>query len=183
MVDGKYEDLSAEFVDRLKDWIDRGGRLVATQRSARWVVEQEIVKADYETFDEPETSRWVRFEERDGEKQSSEIAGAIFDVQLDSSHPITFGLEQRIASFKTNRDVLKPSTDAGATVGVYTKEPILSGYVPRDRTTAFEGKAMALSLERGDGRVILMEDSPTFRGFWYGTQRLILNAVLLAEAY
>jgi hypothetical protein len=35
----------------------------------------------------------------------------------------------------------------------------------------------------GDGRVVLAQDSPTFRAFWYGTDLLLLNMILFSEAY
>jgi len=183
MVDGDYQKLSSDFVESVKSWANKGGRLVAIQRAAKWAAEQGLVKAEFTAFDEPDSTRWLRFEERDIVKQSAEVSGVILDMQLDASHPIAFGLEQRVASFKTTVDVLKPSVAPGTTVGVYTKDPVLSGYIPTGRRTAFSGTAAILSLPCGEGRVVLMEDSPTFRGFWYGTERLILNALLLAEAY
>ncbi len=183
LVDGDYSGLGPEFVDRLKTWLARGGRLLAIQRAAKWAADQGLANVEFQTFDEPAESRWIRFDEKDAVKQASEISGAIFDVQLDPSHPLAFGLPQRVASFKSSRDVLKPLVDPGTTVGVYTHDPLLSGYVPRDRKSAFGGTAAILSVTSGEGRVVLMEDSPTFRGFWFGTHRLFLNAVLLAEAY
>ncbi len=183
MVDGDYAKVSPQFTEALRSWVSAGGRLIAIQRGATWAVEQGLTTAEFQTFEEPDSSRWIRFEDKDQVKHALEMPGAILNVQLDTSHPITFGLRQRIASFKTTREVLKPSLVPGATVGVYTKNPVLSGYVPRDRKGVFEGTAMMLAQANGEGRVVLMEDSPTFRGFWYGTQRLILNALLLAEAY
>jgi len=183
MVDGDYSGLTQEFVDRLKAWVGAGGRLVVAQRAAKWAVEQGLANVEFKSFENPAESRWIRFEERDNVKRASEISGAILEVQLDSSHPLAFGLRQRVASFKLNREVLNPLADPGATVGVYTHDPVLSGYVPSDRQSAFAGTAAILSVTAGKGRVVLMEDSPTFRGFWFGTHRLLLNAALLAEAY
>jgi len=130
----------------------------------------------FEPVVEPASSRWIRFEERETLEQSSKVAGAILDVQLDSSHPIAFGMKQRVASIKTTEDILKPLTGPGTTVGVYTRNPVLSGYMPTELRSAFDATAAILSVTHGDGRVVLMEDSPTFRGFWFGTQRLLLNA-------
>ena len=33
----------------------------------------------------------------------------------------------------------------------------------------------------GEGRVVLFADNPNFRGSWYGTNRLFLNALFLGE--
>ena len=33
----------------------------------------------------------------------------------------------------------------------------------------------------GNGRAIMFADNPNFRGSWYGTNRLFLNAILLGD--
>ena len=33
----------------------------------------------------------------------------------------------------------------------------------------------------GNGRAVLFSDNPNFRGSWYGTNRLFLNAILLGD--
>ena len=33
----------------------------------------------------------------------------------------------------------------------------------------------------GEGRAIMFADNPNFRGAWYGTNRLFLNAILLGD--
>jgi hypothetical protein len=33
----------------------------------------------------------------------------------------------------------------------------------------------------GSGRVVLFADNPNFRGSWYGTNRLFLNALFLGD--
>ena len=44
--------------------------------------------------------------------------------------------------------------------------------------------AAALIAERkGDGSVILFADDPNFRGIWYGTNKLFLNALFFSNAF
>ena len=33
----------------------------------------------------------------------------------------------------------------------------------------------------GNGRAVMFADNPNFRGSWYGTNRLFLNAILLGD--
>jgi hypothetical protein len=79
--------------------------------------------------------------------------------------------------------VLKPSIEAGTTVAVYRPSPLLSGYAPTDRLEQLSATAAIASHKVGDGRVVLAQDSPTFRAFWYGTDLLLLNMILFSEAY
>ena len=41
--------------------------------------------------------------------------------------------------------------------------------------------ASVLVSRLGSGRVVLFADNPNFRGSWYGTNRLFLNALFLGE--
>jgi hypothetical protein len=68
-------------------------------------------------------------------------------------------------------------------VARYTSEPLLSGYVSEERLEQLRGSAAALADELGRGTVTLIMDDPDFRGFWYGTDRLLLNAVFFGDAY
>ena len=59
--------------------------------------------------------------------------------------------------------------------------PRLSGYV---HSANLEKIKLSVSLgvsTVGQGRVILFVDDPTFRGFWYGTNKLFFNALFFGS--
>jgi hypothetical protein len=180
--DGKFDKEDATDVV-LRSWVERGGRLIAVQRAAEWAVQTGIVSAEFEEEETPERAPWIHYGDRETVKQAREISGAILQVDLDPSHPISFGLGNRLAVFKTRHSVLKPSIEAGTTVAVYRPSPLLSGYAPTDRLEQLSATAAIASHKVGDGRVVLAQDSPTFRAFWYGTDLLLLNMILFSEAY
>ena len=72
-----------------------------------------------------------------------------------------------------------PSTSPYSTPGVYEDDPLLAGYASAENQEALAGSATALVQTRGRGRVIVLLDDPNFRAFWWGTNRLFLNAILL----
>jgi len=183
LVDGSYEKVSVAAGSALLQWTKNGGRLIAIQRGAEWVVEQDIVEAEFVKEEEEEDVPWVRFADRETVKQARLISGAIFQIDLDTSHPIAFGYKKRIPVFKNRYSVLKPATKTGTTVAVYPVDPLVSGYAPADRVASLKETAAITSNEVEDGRVILIQDVPTFRAFWYGTDALLLNAIMFAEAY
>nr|NIQ56506.1 hypothetical protein [Gemmatimonadota bacterium]NIU76706.1 hypothetical protein [Gammaproteobacteria bacterium]NIY10434.1 hypothetical protein [Gemmatimonadota bacterium] len=65
----------------------------------------------------------------------------------------------------------------------YTDPPVISGYVSGPRREQLAGTAAVLAQREGRGRVIAILDRPAFRGFWYGTDRLLLNAVFFGGAF
>ncbi len=73
--------------------------------------------------------------------------------------------------------VLAPSSSPYSTPVAYTGEPLVSGYVSAENLERISGSASVTVEERGAGRIVYMVDNPNFRGFWYGTNRLFLNAV------
>ena len=67
------------------------------------------------------------------------------------------------------------------TVGRYTDDPLISGYIGAERLEELSGSAAIVASRVGKGAVIRMADDPNFRGIWYGTNRLLLNALYLAQ--
>jgi hypothetical protein len=81
--------------------------------------------------------------------------------------------------FRTSNLYLEPSENPYATVARYADQPLMSGYI-HPENLALAANAAALIAERvGSGAVILFADDPNFRGVWYGTNHLYLNALFL----
>ena len=111
------------------------------------------------------------------------LGGAIFQIDLDTTHPLGFGHPDRVAVFKTNRLFFDHITPAGNDVGVYTDEPLLSGYISDENLERLRGKSAIMAARQGSGHVVLMEFEPSFRAFWYGTDGLLLNAVFFGSTF
>jgi hypothetical protein len=64
---------------------------------------------------------------------------------------------------------------------VFTPNPLLSGYVTKTNLKQLAGSAAVVVNAIGAGKVILLTDNPNFRAFWYGTNRLFMNAVFFGK--
>ena len=111
------------------------------------------------------------------------IGGAIFEVQLDVTHPLGFGYRySELPVYKNNKVFLAPSKSAYATVAKYSENPHIDGFVSKDNLENFiKPSASLLVSPIGNGRVVLFADNPNFRGAWYGTNKLFLNALFLGS--
>ena len=84
--DGSYTDLDTTDINALKGWIKNGGTLISIQSGSKWVVSKKIVTEKIknplkQTLDIPyDQVRMVTGGQR--------IGGAIFEVNLDNTHPI-----------------------------------------------------------------------------------------------
>ncbi|MEM1216981.1 MAG: zinc carboxypeptidase, partial [Bacteroidota bacterium] len=75
----------------------------------------------------------------------------------------------------------QPTNNPYATPLRYTDDALLSGYVHPSSLDALEGSAAIIVSRRGSGRTISMAMEPAFRGFWFGTSKLLANAIFFGH--
>jgi hypothetical protein len=123
----------------------------------------------------PQRLDFSRQEDVEGSKR---INGAIFQSDLDISHPISFGITSRkLFINKNGPTLLLPSTNKYATVAQYTAKPFVNGYSSKSNIAKVANSAAIIASATGSGEVILFADDPTYRGYWLGTSRLFLNSI------
>lgn len=59
----------------------------------------------------------------------------------------------------------------------YTKNPLLSGYISKPNLELLSETVPFQTKNLGKGKVIAFTDNTNFRAFWYGTNKLLMNAV------
>jgi hypothetical protein len=200
LVGGKYEKtLSDKQAERIRDWVETGGILVAIKGGAKWATDRKLhLEKKDETEGEDEEKDQAEEEETDGDAEEEErfrpyaeyrddrskrrISGAIFEIHLDTTHPIGYGYAgETLPVFRNGTHFFEPSDNPYETVGRYTGDPLLSGYIGDERLEEIRGSAAIVASRVGKGVVIRMADDPAFRGIWYGTNRLLLNAIYQAQ--
>ncbi len=194
---GDYEDYEPEFAGRLRQWVADGGTIIGLRDAAPWVRTSVLdwidpdsdeglaaaAVAEEEPEEEEETER-APYEEKDDREAIDVVGGAIFRGDLDSSHPLGFGYSGREIYLHKNINEPMESTDNPyATVIAYAADPVLSGYVSGENVKALAGTAALIAERMGNGSVILFADNPNFRGYWYGTNKLFLNALFFSRAF
>lgn len=179
--DGSYSKLDSSEIKILKKWISNGGTLISTQTGSRWVVSKKIVtekmkKAKKDTLDIP-------YDQVPMVTGAQRIGGAIFEVRVDNTHPIAYGYKQKAPMFRRGDAFIELSTSTGANVARYTKSPLLSGYISEEKLAEIKNTASIIARRQGRGHVVLFADNPAFRAFWYGSNGLLLNAVLFGRVF
>ncbi len=187
MVSGSYRQLDSIQQKKLKDWASKGNTLITIANASKWLVDKKLVKETLtkkpkDTSKTKETKRlpYVDAGEHIGRE---ELGGAIFNVDLDLTHPLAFGYRSSVLPvYKNNEVFIKPSKNAYATVAKYAKNPHVDGYISKKNLeTYLKPSASLIVSPLGSGRAILFADNPNFRGSWYGTNRLFLNALFLGN--
>ncbi|MEN0003053.1 MAG: M14 family zinc carboxypeptidase, partial [Bacteroidota bacterium] len=181
MVDGSYGSLGDRGVKKLKTWVSEGGVLVALKRAAQWANSKGLanLKVKKTTTNEKGRRPYAKI---GADRGSEVIGGAIFNAQLDITHPIAYGYHKaQMPVFRRGTFFFEPSKNAYATPMVYTDDPLISGYIKPKNLETLKGSATIVVNGMGSGRVICMADNPNFRAFWYGTNKLFLNALFFGD--
>ena len=63
----------------------------------------------------------------------------------------------------------------------YTKFPLISGYISKENLISIKNSRPFYTTKYGKGRVSVFTDNTNFRAFWYGTNKLMMNAIFFAD--
>ncbi len=184
MVSGRY-DLSEKQIAKIKDWTRKGNTLITIGTASTWVIDKKIVdekltKTEKDSTKTTERKPYVDARENIGKES---VGGIILKVDLDITHPLAYGYrDATIPVYKNNTVWLAPSKNSYATVARYTQNPLIDGFITKKNMEEnIKTSASLLVSKVGSGRVVLFADNPNFRGSWYGTNRLFLNALFLGD--
>ena len=180
MAGGSYGGLADE---KLREWVQQGGRLIALTSASDWVRSHEFIDLEEKPFDLDSLLYRLPYDQIDRASGAQVIGGAIFEVTLDSTHPLAYGLGTTLPVFRRGNTFFSPADTPGTNVGVYSDRPLLSGYISEEKLAQAPGSAAVTARRMGRGSVIVVQDDPNFRAFWYGSNRLFFNAVFLGGAF
>ena len=183
MVSGSYNQLNKNDIEKINDWVEKGNTLITIAKGSSWAINKKLVK---ESLLEP--TKDSIFSRKNyvnaGENIVRErIGGAILSVDLDLTHPLAFGYrDSSIPVYKNNNVFINKTKDHYSSVGVYSKDPHIDGYISeKNIKNNFKNTASLIVSKLGSGRVIIFADNPNFRGSWYGTNKLFLNAIFFGD--
>lgn len=185
MVSGNYAQIDSVQRQKIKNWIGKGNTLITIGRATQWAVKNKLVKESLtqkpkNDKDKAKRLPYVEASEHIGRER---LGGAIFEVDLDVTHPLGFGYRARkLPVYKNNNVFLAPSKNPFATVAKYTKDPHIDGFISNQNLEVFLKPSASLVVSPvGRGRVVLFADNPNFRGAWYGTNKLFVNALFFGN--
>ena len=99
------------------------------------------------------------------------------------THPIAYGYRQeKIPVYRNSTIWLNPSDNKYSNVGLYTDDPHIDGFITKENLDEkLKGSASILVSRIGAGGAVLFADDPNFRGTWFGTNKLFLNAIFFGD--
>ncbi|MGM0546659.1 MAG: M14 family metallopeptidase [Bacteroidota bacterium] len=191
MANGNYDDLSKSATKKIKRWVRNGGTLITTKYANNWAERNDLANIEYisdeesENGDEEEEKEEVSpkpYADMSNDRGAQFIGGSIFHTKLDLTHPLGYGYnDEDLTVFRNSTLFLEKAENPYATPLHYTNEPLASGYISDENLEKLSGTAAVVVSDAGSGRVISMTDNPNFRAFWFGTNKLFLNAIFFGQ--
>ncbi len=174
-----YPELPAEYAGglekegaaALKDFVEKGGTIVALSSSADYVIDELALPV------------------RGGVPRGSDfaVAGSLLRARVVAGHPVTYGLPREVALFQDEPvafDTVLPGPDMErwvlASYPEAAADVLLSGWARG--TEAVTRKAAAVALTFGKGRVVLLGFRAQHRAQTPGTFPFLFNALYWSTA-
>ena len=123
-------------------------------------------------------------------KDADEIArklrprGAILAVDLDEKHWLSFGVKSPVPILIDTDQVYLAKTGVQIAGRFAPRDRIrLSGLLWPEARERWSETSFVTREGRGNGQIILFADSPNFRAYFHGGERLLLNAIFLGPGF
>jgi zinc carboxypeptidase len=165
-ISGEYAGgLAGSGAAALRDFVQSGGTLVTFNNASLFAIAQ---------FGLPVSNVLA-----DLKPDQFYCSGSLLQIELrDPNHPAVWGLPRDpIVMFENGPAFETKSEFRGNVLASYPKErnPLMSGYLLHPER--IQGKAAAVEVQYGEGRVYLFGFRPQWRGQSHGTYKFIFNAI------
>ncbi len=183
MVSGSYNQLGKDEVKKIKKWVDKGNTLITIARGSSWAINSKLINESLVESKKDSTysrKNYVDAREHIGRER---IGGVILRADIDLTHPVAFGYnDTSIPVYKNNNVFINKTYNDYSSVATYSKDFHIDGYISELNKKDFIPGAASLIISKiGTGRVVVFADNPNFRGTWYGTNKLFLNAIFFGN--
>ncbi len=159
--------------EQINEYINGGGNLIAYRNSVKWV-SNNLNELEFLTNDLKASG--VSFSDREKFYGAQQTGGAIFESNIDRSHPVNYGIESNTLPLFRNSNVYMSKSEQSFNNPItYSSNPLMSGYISEENISLLKNSVPFKVIRSGKGKILLMTDNTNFRAFWFGTNRILLN--------
>jgi hypothetical protein len=179
--EGSHSDISDRAKEKLKGWVQEGGVLIGFERALNWFTANNFGKFELKKDEEAKDKGAAKpkpYADMGNTFRAQQTSGAIFEAEADLTHPLFYGYtSSKFAMFKGNNLFIQKANGAYSNPLVYGNSPLLSGYITKPNLDKLKNSSVAGTAAIGGGRVIGFTDNLAFRAFWFGTNKVLMNAI------
>ena len=165
---------------KIFDWVENGGVIIGYKNSINWLEESKLLKVNKK--DEKLIAKNISFKDKTDFYGAQRIGGAIFETNIDRSHPINYGqTNSTMPIFRNSTIFLNVDEKSYNNPIRYTVNPLLSGYISEENLEQLKSTTPIKIQKISKGKVIYLTDNTNFRAFWYGTNKILMNAIFFSS--
>lgn len=181
MPEGTYTTISDAAKEKLKNWVQAGGVVIGFERALNFFTTAGLGKFDVKKEEEKkDPAKPKPYADIDENTRAQETSGAIFEAEADLTNPILYGYTSaKVPLFKSNNLYIQKANGAYSNPLVYGNAPLLSGYITKPNLDKLKNSSVLGTSALGRGRVIGFTENMAFRAFWFGTNKMLMNAIFL----
>jgi hypothetical protein len=178
LVNGSYDKAAA---DNIREWLRQGNTLIVYRGAIGWANRNKLANVKFVSSKSNNKTRRP-YNKLSPDRGAMVIGGAIFETEADLTNPLLYGYHrENIPVFHRGTSFLEPTKNSYATPLLYTNKAILNGYISDDNLKKVKNSAAIIVNQVGRGRTICLSDNTNFRAFWYGTNKILMNAVFFGH--
>lgn len=178
---GGYGGIPASTRQKIKRWVQSGGTLIGMRTALKFFEKQQWLDMeviDNDIVDDAFTKDGLKFADQRARQAKKIIAGSVYHANIDTTHPLLFGYsDDTLPLFKTNNMIVKSDNSPFTTPAIYQADPLVAGYSADELVAMISNSAAIIAQPLGQGVVVGFVDNVHFRGYWYGTDKLMSNAL------
>ena len=179
MVNGRY-NFDSKSTEKIKKWTENGGNLIGFRNSINWLKKKEFIKIELNKT--RVSTKNLKYKDKEKHFGAQLTSGAIFNVDLDRSHPINYGFYKNNLSIFRNTNIYIKNDSIGYNNPIrYSKNPLISGYISKENIKSMNNSRPFVVKSLGKGKVTVFTDNTNFRAFWYGTNKLLMNSIFFTN--
>ena len=181
LVSGNYK-FSDNQIEKIKTWAENGNTIISIGSGSKLLIDKKIVDENLLEKEESNAMNYLAYGDARENRGKEQIGGVILNSIIDLSHPLAFGYENNtLPLYKNNSIWLKPSKNNYSSVVRYSDNSLIDGFLSENNKAKIKESVSLVVSRVGRGIAVMFADNPNFRGAWYGTNRLFLNAIFLGD--
>ena len=174
-------NLNEPDMTHLKGWVQNGGTLIGVGPAVGWMADNKLTNLKTVSTQKPNGTA-ISYSQISDFTRGQFIPGGVYMSELDLSHPLAFGYYRKLLpTFRRGNIMIEPSENGFSNPGRYTEAPLRSGWISDANLEALKGTSTIRVNTMGKGRIVSLVDNPNFRAFWYGTNKLMMNAIFFGR--
>lgn len=174
--DGNYpKDLH----EKLESWVEKGGKLVLMEGAIAAFADKKPFEIKKKEPAKTDKITIHSYKTREKEDFDDAIPGAIYKVNLDKPHPMSWGLD-RYYTLITDDKIYEPLAD-GWNVGLLKSGDYVTGVAGKNVQKKLDNGLLFGVQPIGKGTAVYLGSDVLFRLFWESGKQLFLNSIFLVN--